>query len=63
MKLIVAMMIVGAALAPYVEGETFTIGYLAPSAHNVMNHIQGPAINIAIEDFQANGWLREHDFK
>ena len=61
MKLIVAMTIVGAALAPYVEGDT--IGYLAPSAHNVMNHIQGPAINIAIEDFQANGWLRGHDFK
>ena len=41
MKLIVAMMIVGAALAPYVEGETFTIGYLAPSAHNVMNQFSG----------------------
>ena len=63
MKLILVVTLVGAMLSHTAQGETFTIGYLAPSPDELMNNIQGPAINIAIETFQASGWLNEHDFK
>ena len=63
MKLILFMTIVGAILSHSAQGETFTLGCLAPSPEDLMDNIQGPAINIAIETFQANGWLQEHDFK
>ena len=57
MMLLHAMTIIGAALAHAVRGDTFIIGYLAPSPDELMDRMQGPAINIAIETFQANGWL------
>ena len=63
MKLILVMTIVGAILSHTAQGETFTLGYLAPSPEDLMDNIHGPAINIAIEAFQANGWLKDHDFK
>ena len=63
MKLILVMTLGGAILSHSAHGDTFTLGYLAPSPEDLMDNIQGPAINIAIEAFQANGWLKEHDFK
>ena len=45
----------------FVNGENFTIGYLSTFDH--IEHMQGSAISIAIEDFKAKGWLKEHDFR
>ena len=44
------------------NGRVFILGYVSSNAHMV-NGLRGPAISIAIESFQANGWLQEHEIK
>ena len=36
--------------------DTFSIGFLS-------RYMDGSAINIAIESFRANGWLKEHELR
>ena len=42
----------------FTVADTFTIGYLSSASY-----MEGSAINIAIDSFRANGWLKEHDFR
>ena len=44
-----------------VNGKTFAIGYVSDVSEN--DELDGPAIRIAIESFQANGWMQEPEFK
>ena len=44
------------------NGRVFTLGYVSSNVYEE-NELRGPAISIAIESFQANGWLQEHEIK
>ena len=45
-----------------VNGKVFTIGYVWSDVFD--NHeLRGSAIIIAIESFQENGWLQDHEIK
>ncbi|KAK2159973.1 hypothetical protein NP493_1677g00016 [Ridgeia piscesae] len=59
--MLVSVLAIVAALGVFADCKTFTIGYL--STLDRIGHMQGSAINIALESFRAGGSLQEHEFK
>ena len=59
--MLVSVLAVVAALGMFADCKNFTIGYL--STLDRIGHMQGSAINIALESFRAGGSLQEHEFK
>ena len=44
-----------------VNGKMFTIGYVSDEHEN--DELNGPAISIAIESFQSNGWMQKREIR